>query len=153
MEYNELYHYGVKGMKWGVRKAPVRSGRTTTKSKKTKRSFFGFKKNEPTAKTVKTSVTKKEEAPKPKPKTVKDMSDSELREAINRLKLEEEYNRLSPKQVSTGKSFVDRVATNILLPAGEDVAKQLVKSGMVKMVNDVLDLPDELKVFTNNKKK
>ena len=44
MAYNELYHYGVKGMKWGVRKAPVRTGRTTSKSKNTKRSIFGIKK-------------------------------------------------------------------------------------------------------------
>ena len=152
MAYNELYHYGVKGMKWGVRKAPVRSGRTTSKSKNTKRSIFGFKKKEPTAK-PKPKTTKKEEISEPKKKTVKDMSDLELREAINRLKLEEEYNRLNPKQVSAGKTFVNRVATNILLPAGEDVAKQLVKSGMVKMVNEALDLDDELKVFTNNKKK
>lgn len=152
MAYNELYHYGVKGMKWGVRKTPVRSGRTTSKSKNTKKSFFGFKKKEATAK-PKPKTTKKEEISEPKKKSVKDMSDSELREAINRLRLEEEYNRLNPKQVSTGKSFVDRVATNILLPAGEDVAKQLVKSGMVKMVNEALDLDDELKVFTNNKKK
>lgn len=28
-----LYHYGVKGMKWGVRKTPVRLGRRTTKLK------------------------------------------------------------------------------------------------------------------------
>lgn len=28
-----LYHYGVKGMKWGVRKTPVRLGLRTTKLK------------------------------------------------------------------------------------------------------------------------
>lgn len=155
MAYNELYHYGVKGMKWGVRKAPVRSGHTPSKSKNTKRSIFGFKKKESTVKVKpkpkhKTTI---EENPQPKKKSVKDMSDSELRDAISRIKLEDEYNRLNPKQITTGKKFVDRVVNNIILPAGEDVAKQLVKSGMTKAVNELFELDDEFKVFTNNKKK
>lgn len=153
MAYNELYHYGVKGMKWGVRKAPVRSGHTPSKSKNTKRSIFGFKKKESTVKVKPKRKTTIEENPQPKKKTVKDMSDSELRDAINRIKLEDEYNRLNPKQITTGKKFVDRVVNNIILPAGEDVAKQLVKSGMTKAVNELFELDDEFKVFTNNKKK
>lgn len=31
--YNELYHYGVKGMKWGVRKKTNNSSKTTTGGK------------------------------------------------------------------------------------------------------------------------
>ena len=31
---NELYHHGVKGMKWGVRKTPVRSSSGATRKRK-----------------------------------------------------------------------------------------------------------------------
>ena len=31
---NELYHYGVKGMKWGVRKADIRDSTTASRKKK-----------------------------------------------------------------------------------------------------------------------
>lgn len=30
---NELYHYGVKGMKWGVRRTPAQLGRTGKRKK------------------------------------------------------------------------------------------------------------------------
>ena len=148
---NSLQHHGVKGMKWGVRKARPSSGsskgRTTAKKKKTSSSITTlFKKK----KAVKKTAEKKTE--EPKKKSVKEMSDAELREAINRMNLEKQYRDLHPQQVSKGKKFADRVLNNIIIPAGEDVAKQLVKSGMTKAVNKVLDLDDEFKVYTNNKK-
>lgn len=34
MEYNELYHYGVKGMKWGVRRYQNRDGSLTSAGRK-----------------------------------------------------------------------------------------------------------------------
>ena len=33
---NSLYHHGVKGMKWGVRRTPAQLGHKTTSSKKKK---------------------------------------------------------------------------------------------------------------------
>lgn len=143
----ELYHYGVKGMKWGVRRSPSQLGHKTVRTKKTaKVGLFGFGKK-------KTTPTKKQVELETKKKTAKDMSDQELRDAISRLKLEEEYKRLNPQQVSSGKKFTDRIINNIIIPAAEDTTKQLVKSYMTKAVNKAFDLDDELKVYTNNKKK
>ena len=134
MTNNELYHFGIKGMKWGVRKNRSSSDPSSSSlSKKKKRGLGNIS--------------------EPKNKSVKDMSDEELRNTIARIELENRYKDLSPKKVSAGKKFVDRVINNIILPAGEDVTKQLVKSGMTKTANDLFKLDDELKVYTNNKKK
>ena len=134
MTNNELYHFGIKGMKWGVRKNRSSNDPSSSSlSKKKKRGLGNIS--------------------EPKNKSVKDMSDEELRNTIARIELENRYKDLSPKKVSAGKKFVDRVINNIILPAGEDVTKQLVKSGMTKTANDLFKLDDELKVYTNNKKK
>ncbi len=39
----------------------------------------------------------------PKPKTVKDMSDDELKQRLNRLNMEQQYRNLSPSKYEKGK--------------------------------------------------
>ena len=141
---NYLQHYGVLGMRWGVRRTPAQLGRSSNGSTKQKRFSIGVKK----------SVPKQDiQSIKPKQKTIKDLTDDELRQKINRLRMEQEYRNLSPAQISTGKKVVDRILKNVVTPAAEDVAKQLTKSMMTKAVNKAFNLDDELKVYTNNKKK
>lgn len=74
MNNQELKHYGVLGMRWGVRKRRV----STSSSKKSKTS----------------SGT-----------TQRRMSNKELKARINRLKLEQEYKKLTevPQPKSTSK--------------------------------------------------
>ena len=139
-----LQHYGVLGMKWGVRRTPAQLGRSSNGSTKRKRFSIGVKKSVP-----KQDIQSK----KKKKKTIKDLTDDELRQKINRLRMEQEYRNLSPAQISTGKKVVDRILKNVVTPAAEDVAKQLTKSMMTKAVNKAFNLDDELKVYTNNKKK
>lgn len=74
---NELYHYGVLGMKWGVRR-----------SKKSKSDVDS---------SYKKAHTKKK---------VKYMSDNELKEINNRLNLEKNYRDLTKKK-SRGKAAVN----------------------------------------------
>lgn len=136
MVQNQLYHHGIKGQKWGVRRTPAQLGHRI-------KSTFSRKK--------KKKVKKVEE--QPKKKTAKDMTDEELRSAIKRMTLEQEYNNLHPAEISQGKKFVKKMMEKVVEPAAEDVAKQLVKSGMTKAVNEILNLDEEFKVYTNNKKK
>lgn len=84
---NELYHYGVLGMKWGVRRS--RSGSTSS----AKRS----KKSKPA---VDPSYKKAHSG-----KKAKYMSDSELREVNKRLNAEKQYRDLTRKK-SKGKAAV-----------------------------------------------
>ena len=103
MDNDELMHYGVPGMKWGVRRTPAQLGRKKTSSS---RFLFGKKKSKSKAKT-KSESSKEETAPKKK--SVKEMSDEELSTAISRLQLEQKYKELSPQKVSTGKAITKRI--------------------------------------------
>ena len=94
-EYNELYHHGIKGMKWGVRRTPAQLGHQTKKSS--------------------TSQRRAE---------MKKMSDTELRNRINRIQMEKQYMQLTAPDISPGKKFVKDVLTN--------AAKQTVTSYVAK---------------------
>lgn len=143
---NELYHHGVKGMKWGVRKSPARSSSGTTRKRKSNTlSLFKKKKTIHNASVAKSSPAQT--------KSVKDMSDDELRRKIERVRLEQQYQQLNPKTVSRGQRIAKRVMNNIIVPAAEDVGKQVVKSIMVNGVNKALSLEGDSKVYANNKKK
>ena len=152
MDNNELMHYGVPGMKWGVRRTHAQLGRKQTSSSK---SLFGKKKSKPKAK-AKSESSKKETAPKPK--SVKEMSDEELSTAIRRMQLEQTYASLSPQKVSTGKAVTKRILNNIVVPAAEDVGRQMVKTALTRAGNKTLaevfkDFSEADKIYTNNKKK
>lgn len=149
MVNQELYHYGIKGMKWGVRRTPVQLG---YKKKGRIRSKEDLKTKPKTVQKTQ-SKTKPQSEPVQKPKTAKEMSDDELRRAINRIELEKQYNRLVPKEVSRGRQIADRVINNMVIPAAEDVGRQLIKTQMTKIINQKLGLSDEYKIYTNNKKK
>ena len=154
MDNNELMHYGVPGMKWGVIRTPDQLGRKKTSSS---RFLFRKKKSKPKPKPkAKSESSKKETAPKPK--SVKEMSDEELSTAIRRMQLEQTYASLSPQKVSTGKAITKRILNNIVVPAAEDVGRQMVKTALTRAGNKTLsevfkDFSEADKIYTNNKKK
>lgn len=181
MENYELYHYGVLGQKWGVRRYQAKDGSLTPAGKKryarelekVKAEQKVVKKKQQTkAKIDKLEAMKKEVADqkaelsgkkkkpdvdvksllKPKTKSVKDMSDQELKDAVARLELERRYNDLTPKQTSKGKQVVDKVLKDMAVPVAEDVGKQLMKSVAVGVINTTIK-DESLKLYTNNKKK
>ena len=154
MDNDELMHYGVPGMKWGVRRTPAQLGRKKTSSSK---SLFGKKKSKSKAKAKTKSESSKEETA-PKKKAVKEMSDDELNAAIRRMQLEQTYASLSPQKVSTGKAITKRILNNIVVPAAEDVGRQMVKTALTRAGNKTLsevfkDFSEADKIYTNNKKK
>ena len=138
---DELMHYGRKGMKWGQhiygRLYRHKDGSLNSFGrKKAKKYAAKYKKrtgSRPTAKSIETSIGK----PSSEHKSIKDMSDNELRNTINRLQLERQYQQLQPSHISKGKRFIDKV----LAPAATDAGKQLLKEWMLKEGKKALGLP------------
>ena len=86
MESNALMHYGVLGMKWGVRK-----DRRSGSSRKRGKSSWSDDARE--ARAI-------------KKKKVKQMSNAELKKLNERTRLEQEYSRLNPNAISKGWKMV-----------------------------------------------
>lgn len=119
MGENELYHYGVLGMKWGVRKDRKRSGKK--KARLVLESPFKPKtKQQPPSSTTPS-----------KKRSISDMSDDELRALINRMQLERQYKQMMAQPPSKGKAFVKKfLAEN---------AQTIAKTAISKYANRVID--------------
>lgn len=91
-------------------------------------------------KTATKSASKTTTANKQVPsKSIKDMSDAELRVVVNRLQLEQQYRNLTPQQVSKGKKFVDSVVGKVLAPAAQEVGKEVAKKLFTNMANAAME--------------
>ena len=145
MDEDELYHYGVKGQKWGVRRTKAQLGYKTTSSKKKKdNSFIKSYVNK-----RKTAKKKKVAAEKTKKQSISEMSDAELRERISRLQMEKQYKDLlqtSKPQTFNGKKFV----VNVLEKSGENLATQVVNHYGATALNKIIG---QEVIYANNKKK
>lgn len=89
---DELYHYGVLGMRWGRRKA--RASTTTSEPKQTFKEKRAAK------------VKAKKDSIAADPTT---MTNKQLNMAIRRMNLEQQYNRLSGRDVNKGKERLNTV--------------------------------------------
>lgn len=132
MERSELKHWGIKGMKWGVRRYQNKDGSLTPEGKK--RYSDGNTSSSSTSKSSQTSQ-------QPKKKTVSEMSDQELRDAVNRLRLEQDYAKLNPEKVSRGKKFVDNLLDETLsgVARGAGSASAIAVTSLGKILGEQLE--------------
>lgn len=132
MERSELKHWGIKGMKWGVRRYQNKDGSLTPAGKK--RYSDGSTSSSSTSKSSQTSQ-------QPKKKTVSEMSDQELRDTVNRLRLEQDYAKLNPEKVSRGKKFVDNLLDETLsgVARGAGSASAIAVTSLGKILGEQLE--------------
>ena len=106
---NELYHYGVLGMKWGVRRTPEQLAKANVRAKR---------KSEDNAKRsdMKKAV-----------KSRRTLSDADLKKRIERIKMEKQLKDLTAEEISPGKKFVSEVLSS----SGKKVATALVTGAVL----------------------
>lgn len=128
---NELYHHGILGMKWGVRRYQNKDGSLTSAGKKR------YNQND--------WSDDAKEASRLKKKSVSQMSNAELRKLTERQQLERNYANLNPSRIKKGLAVATTVATVLgtvttiyangdkLAKLGKKVADSIIKKkGMTK---------------------
>lgn len=158
MDNNELYHHGVKGMQWGKRLYQRQDGSLTPLG----RARYAIKKNRADAKRKETLKVKRKtalaeqkalqakykkeakdlkEASKPvnTKKKMGEMSDDELRRAIERARLEDTYKQLRPEETTKkGKGLIKTLMGDVVKPAATNAGRQVLEDYLKKVGADLL---------------
>lgn len=139
MENDYLVHHGIKGQRWGIRRFQKKDGTLTSAGKKR------YKDSD------KEQMKKTKEDSKPKTKPVSQMTDDEIRAAVNRVKLEAEYRQYveGPEQQSLLRKTLDftkSTGKKVLLEPTINAASKGMNSYLEKKVNEIItDKPKTIK--------
>ena len=155
MDNNELQHWGIKGMRWGVRRYQNKDGTLTPAGKRREKQLAKQRvENLKKAREAKAERKSKIATDSLSPKK---MTEKELNDRIARLELEKKYRdavRENRSSMARGKRFIDKfldsTVDKVAETAAADVVAQAIKVVVVKGTNKAFG--DEV-VFTNNKKK
>ena len=157
---SELYHHGILGQKWGVRRFQNADGSLTEEGKK-RYGDNGIEVNV----TTKTDITQKnlknQESLEAKKQEILNsrsaeelyknanlFTTSELQAAYTRLQLEKSIQSLSPKQISKGQQFVNSAINTTRQVADLTTNSINLYNNIAKVYNSLFD--GDLKTIGNN---
>ncbi len=111
---DELYHHGILGMKWGVRRYQNKDGSLTSLGKKRKRN----------------ESDDEREVNRLRKKKSYELSNAELKKINERRRLESEYVRLNPNTLRKGATIVATTAATLGgIVAIKNNGKDLINAG------------------------
>lgn len=127
---DELYHYGVKGMKWGVRRTAEQLGHIVKKGA----SAIAKKASESREKSRQKRAYAKERS-----KPISEMTDDELRKRLNRLDMEKRYrdyiSSMTPKKEHKVRKLVGEIMSSGV--------KSISNAGVQKLSNALFGEKDK----------
>lgn len=97
-EYDELEHYGIKGMKWGVRKKHDSGSGSSSTPAKPKPTMSADAKH---ASKIKSKV---------KTQGRDSLSNDEMQDLVKRMNLEQQYSNLNPSKAKKGMDYLKTAA-------------------------------------------
>ena len=149
---DELYHYGILNMKWGVRRFQNPDGTLTAEGKRRyrtdengnyiKRSRAERKAYDKKVKQLKAAAEARK-MKSPRNKDIKQMTDKQLEKYIQRMRLEKDaidirnqVNNLDPKPISKGEQFMNLMVEKVVVPAAADAGKKFMNALVDTMIGD-----------------
>lgn len=165
MSYEDyLQHHGIPGMRWGRRNGPpyplLRRNMSAAEKKENPVSSSSSKEEAQKSLPPKTVEVETPTGTKtvPNNKPIKQMSDKELDQSINRMRKEKEYRQLASQDITNGKAWVKGALgiggavalSTYIAKAGKDIGDGAYGQTK-KWVLDVIDLFKN-GLFDENKK-
>ena len=126
LKYAKLTHYGIKGMKWGVRRTPAQLGRGEAKKRTGSKLSELFKPDKRNNEDTRMSKKSKE---------IRKLSSEELTKRIERLDLEKKYLTLLSETRDRGKKTTTSILGEIGAKSVQNIGSQLTTYGLGKAVN------------------
>lgn len=114
---NNLAHYGILGMHWGIRRYQNSNGSLTSEGKNRYKKKGGLIK------------AKKPKTKKPRREDISKLSDQELRAKLNRMQMERQYKQMTETDVEKGKKYASKILKSVVTPMLVTAATAYIMSG------------------------
>lgn len=125
---DELYHHGIKGQRWGIRRYQNKDGTLTPAGKKRAAKLEAEYEKVTGKKMGDTSQTSSK-------KSMKEMTDAELKARTDRMIAEKNYleaeknlKAVTPEHVSLGKKLVKEYSPTVIKTVWNDIGKKYVEN-------------------------
>ena len=126
---DELYHHGIKGQRWGIRRYQNKDGTLTPAGKK-RAAKLESDYEKVTGKKIGSSTSQTSSK-----KSMKEMTDAELKARTDRMIAEKNYleaeknlKAVTPEHVSLGKKLVKEYGPTVIKTVWNDVGKKYVEN-------------------------